>query len=72
MILVLYKSLLGFAIKTAATLAASAVLKSAPILPGFSIPSAIKIKGVSVLNWMFSREKSFAFVTAIIPSVESL
>jgi len=32
---VLYKSLLGFAIKTAATFAASAVLNRAPIFPGF-------------------------------------
>ena len=71
-ILALYKSLLGFAINTAVTFAASAVLKRAPIFPGFSIPSATKINGVFVLNWIFFSEKSFAFATAIIPSVESL
>ena len=47
MILGLYKSVLGLAIITASTFAASAVLSNAPILPGFSGASAIRIKGVS-------------------------
>jgi len=44
-ILGLYKSVLGFAIITASTFAASAVLNKAPIFPGFSGASAITIKG---------------------------
>ena len=46
----LYKSVLGFAITTASTLAASAVLKIAPIFPGFSGASATKINGFFVFN----------------------
>ena len=72
MILGLYKSVFGFAIKTASIFAASAVLNNAPILPGFSGDSAIKISGVSFLNLMFSKQKSLVFTTAINPSVVSL
>src|SRR5690554_6299485 len=43
----LYISVLGLAIITASTLAASAVRRIAPMLPGFSGASAIKIKGPS-------------------------
>ena len=41
----LYKSLFGFAINTASRLAASAVRNNAPIFPGFSGASAIRING---------------------------
>jgi len=50
MIFGLYKSLLGFAIRTASIFAASAVLSKAPILPGFSILSATSIKGCLLEN----------------------
>lgn len=50
----LYKSVLGFAIITASTFAASAVRKMAPILPGFSGASAINIKGVLLVKLILS------------------
>ena len=62
-------SVFGFAIKKASTFAASAVRKSAPILPGFSGASATKIKGFSVLNLKLPKSFSFAFAIAQIPSV---
>ena len=67
-ILGLYKSVKGLAIITASVFAASAVLNKAPILPGFSGASAIKING------FFLSDKSpiFRFLLldiAIIPSV---
>ena len=46
----LYKSVLGLAIITASTFAASAVRSKAPIFPGFSGASATKINGFLVLN----------------------
>src|SRR5690554_2521819 len=76
----LYISVLGLAIITASTLAASAVRRIAPMLPGFSGASAIKIKGpldsfVEPLLSEFEivnveRLKSFTIAIAKTPSVE--
>ena len=68
----LYKSVLGLAIITASTLAASAVLKMAPILPGFSGASATKTKGFSLSKFKSVKSFSLDFATAKIPSVVSL
>ena len=54
MILGLYKSVFGLAMITASTFAASAVLKMAPIFPGFSGASATRIKGYFDLNEMLN------------------
>ena len=68
----LYKSLLGFAIITASTLAASAVLNKAPILPGFSGASATKISGLIFFRIIVSILCFLHLATAIMPSVVSL
>src|SRR5690606_605185 len=71
MILGLYKSVLGLAIITASTFAASAVLKSAPILPGFSGASATKINGFLVLKVSSLNLCALFLATAKTPSVVS-
>lgn len=65
----LYKSPFGLAIITASALAASAVRKIAPILPGFSGASAIKISGVWVSNFKSLIRWLFGLATARTPSV---
>jgi hypothetical protein len=52
----LNKSDFGLAIKTASILEASAVLNKAPMFPGFSIPSATKIKGFYFSKIIFLTE----------------
>ena len=71
MTLGLYKSAVGLAIMTASTFAASAVLNKAPIFPGFSVDSAIRINGFSV-NWRSANCCDFAFAKAIQPSFHRL
>ena len=55
---------------TASTFAASAVLKKAPILPGFSGASATRTSNSSFLRFKLIKLKSLALEIAIIPSVE--
>src|SRR5690606_37589847 len=71
MILGLYKSVLGLAIITASTLAASAERSNAPIFPGFSGASATNTNGALVSNCSDVSSCDFDFATAIIPSVVS-
>jgi hypothetical protein len=66
----LYKSLFGLAIITASTLAASAVLKMAPTLPGFSIASPTNINGFFD-NFNSDKASDLVLATARIPSVVS-
>ncbi|MNE84893.1 hypothetical protein D3C80_1818370 [compost metagenome] len=66
----LYKSLFGLAIITASKFAASAVLKIAPIFPGFSGASATRISGLSP-KFNSDRERFLDFAMARIPSVVS-
>jgi len=54
---------------TASTPAASAVLSKAPILPGFSGASAMRIKGFFFSIFRFDKSCSFALHMAMIPSV---
>src|SRR5690554_6302872 len=68
----LYKSVLGFAIITASTLAASAVRNRAPMFPGFSGASATKINGFLVLKFKCFRAHTLVFAMAITPSVVAL
>ena len=65
----LYRSDLGFAIKTASTDAASAVRNNAPILPGFSGASATSTKGVLSLKTMFASAWSLERIKPMMPSV---
>src|SRR5690606_17214824 len=72
----LYKSVFGLAMITASTLAASAVRSNAPMFPGFSGASAMRIRGWRVVGreWFvgsrFSKDNFLAFAIAKIPSVE--
>ena len=66
----LYISDFGLAIITASILAASAVRNKAPKFPGFSNPSATKIKGF-LDNFKSDNCNDFDFAIAIIPSVVS-
>ena len=70
MMLGLYRSVLGLAMSTASTLAASAVRKRAPILPGFSGASATNNSGCGLLKCSASKGCCLTLATAITPSVE--
>src|SRR5690606_33988817 len=66
----LYKSLFGLAIITASQLAASAVLKMAPMFPGFSKDSPIRINGF-LDNFKSDKANDLVLAIAKIPSVVS-
>ena len=72
MTLGLYRSVFGSAKITASTLAASADLIMAPILPGFSTPSITNSSGFLFLNSKEFNSICFDLTNAIIPSVDSL
>ncbi len=63
----LYKSAVGFAMITASTFAASAVLRRAPRFPGFSVDSATRINGFFV-NRRSDNCCDFVFAKARQPS----
>ena len=55
---------------TASKLAASAVLNKAPMFPGFSGASAMRINGFGPLRAKFFKERSWVLAIATMPSVD--